>query len=286
MKIFIDGKFYNQEDAKISILDHGFLYGYGAFTTISTYKKNIIFLEDHIDRLIESAEIIGIDVVWEKKDIIKWVQETYELNKNEFDEVRIRLNISKGVGPDINIEGSDYCKPSLSIIVSELLNHFDKSYKNGISVLTVNLERVFPKSKNFNFLPSIVALKEARKKGFYDSLFIDHDGYVTEATTGNIFFFKDNKLYTTSSKILEGITRLHIIRVAQNMGIKVIKKMFTLGELLNADEIFISGTTKKILPVSNVNNKTINNINSGFLTKKLNDHYIEYIESLIKMNNN
>ena len=278
MKIFIDGEFYDEQDAKISILDHGFLYGNGVFTTLTTYNKSILFLLDHIDRLIESAKIIDIPVNWTKTEIAQWVNETYELNKNKSDDVRIRINISRGKGSDINIEGNKYCKPVISIIVSKLPKHSDISYKKGISMLTVHLERVFPKSKNFNFLPSVIALNDANKKGYYDALFIDNDGYVTEATTGNIFFFKDSVLYTTADKILEGITRHHIIKTTNGLNIKVKKKMFLLGELLNADEIFISGTTKIILPITRINNMIISNGVCGILTNKLKNHFLKYLD--------
>lgn len=281
MKIFIDGVFYNKEEAKISILDHGFLYGNGAFTTITTYKQKILFLSDHIDRLYESAELINIIPRWEKKQVEEWTLQTYEYNRDEFVDVRIRINISRGIGPEINIEESDNCIPSISIIVSKLPFHAKNSYNEGISMLTVNLERVFPKSKNFNFLPSIVALKEARRKGYYDAFFVDHQGYITEATTGNLFFFKDGILYTTSSKILEGITMMHIIKVAQKNGIRLIKKMFKLGEILNADEVFISGTTKMILPVSKINNKPIGNTKCGVMTKKLSELLRTYFNDYI-----
>jgi len=281
MKIFIDGVFYNHKDAKISILDHGFLYGNGAFTTITTYKQKILFLSHHIERLFESAEIINIKPRWEKKQVEEWTNQAYELNRFELTDARIRINISRGVGPDINIEGSDKCIPSISIIVSKLPNHSKNSFNEGISMLTVSIERVFPKSKNFNFLPSIVALKEARLKGYYDALFVDQQGYITEATTGNLFFFKDGTLHTTSSKILEGITRMHIIKVAQQNGIRVIKKMFTLGEILNADEVFISGTTKMILPVSKINDKPIGNIKYNLMTKKLNELFLNYVNQNI-----
>ena len=282
MKVFIDGEFFEKDDARISIFDYGFLYGYGAFTTLTTYRKKILFLTDHIDRLFESAEVIGIIPVWDKKQVMAWVIKTYEMNSTEQCEVRIRVNISKGENPDVNIEGNKQCKPSLSIIVSQLPFHSDESYRFGISMLTVNLERVFPRSKNFNFLPSIIALNEAKNKGYYDALLVDKDGFITEATTGNVFFFRDNVLYTTSSRILEGITRLHIIKAAQRCNIRVKKKMFKLGELLNADEVFITGTTKAILPVSQINDKKIGNHTCGILTRKLRDYYSEYLDEIIK----
>ncbi len=284
MKIFIDGQYYEEKEAKIPILDHGFLYGNGVFTTITTFNGIPLFLDDHVGRLFESAGIIGIPVRWSREDVKEWTKNTYNINRPEIGEARIRINISRGAGPDINIEGNEKCVPSLSIIVSPLPNHSAKSYNDGIEMVTVNLERVFPKAKNFNFLPSIIALKEAKSKGFYDALLVDRDGYVTEATTGNLFFFKNNTLYTTSSRILEGVTMRHIVTTARKSGIRVIKKMFSLGELITADEAFLSGTTKIILPVKSVNKKQIGRDGNHVLTNKLKENFQQYILKAVSEN--
>ena len=151
-------------------------------------------------------------------------------------------------------------------------------------MVTVNLERVFPKAKNFNFLPSIIALKEAKSRNYYDALLVDRDGYITEATTGNIFFFKNNTLYTTSSRILEGVTMRHIVNTARKSGIRVIKKMFSLGELITADEAFLSGTTKIILPVKSVNKKQIGRDGNHVLTNKLKENFQQYILKTVSEN--
>jgi branched-chain amino acid aminotransferase len=283
MKIFIDGDIYDESEAKISVLDHGFLYGDGVFTTIMANGTKLLFIDDHINRLFESAEIIKLKVPWSKNQVRHWAYETCLANIEYLKNSRVRINFSRGLGPDVPIDCYDQCIPSISIIVSKLSEHPDEINNLGASVLVVNLERVFPESKNFNFLPSIFSLREAREGGYYDAIFMDRDGFITEATTGNIFFIKNDVLYTTSSKVLKGVTRKYIIEAAKDSGIKIVEKMFKLSELFMADEVFISGTTKHIVPICKINQKVVGNGFPGYVTlklKKLLMHKIEeYFES-------
>jgi len=276
--IFIDGKFYPEHEAKVSVLDHSYLYGNGCWTTLMTYNHKLFMLDEHIERLYESAKIIQLEVHWKQKDIKAWVIETYRRNAHIPGRKRIRVGFHRGVGPDIFVDSGTSCKPSINIIVSKYPEEREKlDVKKGIEVMTIKLERVFPESKNNNFLPSYFAASKAKEKNKDDALFQDRFGHVTEATTGNIFFFKEGTLYTTSSKILKGVTRKLIIHFSKKNNIKVIEKMFNLGELLDADEVFISGTTKFIVPVIKINDRKISLGRPGFLTLKLRKELTEYL---------
>ena len=285
--IFIDGKYYDEKDAKVSVLDHGYLYGNGCWTTLMTHNHKIFMLNDHIDRLFESARLIQLDTPWTKEQVIKWTIETYNKNKSNPGRKRIRISFSKGVGSDILVESGTNCKPSINIIVSKYPEEKEISaLGRGLSVIVVHLERVFPESKNCNFLPSYFAVKEAKEKGKDDAFFENRSGFITESTTGNIFFFKDNILYTTSSLILKGVTRKVIIDFAKKNGIKIIEKMFKLGELLSADEVFISGTTKLIVPVTSINDKKIGDGKPGESTLTLRKQLSDYLFSTNDIKNN
>ena len=276
--IFIDGKFYPEDQAKVSVLDHGYLYGNGCWTTLMSNNNKLFMIDEHIDRLYESAEIIHLETPWKKKQIKEWIFETYKKNLHIRGRKRIRVGIHRGVGPDVMVDNGKLCKPSINIIVSKYPEEKEmQAVKSGLEVMTVSIERVFPESKNCNFLPSYFALIKAKENNKDDALFQDKDGYVTEATTGNIFYFKEGNLFTTSSNILKGVTRDVIIQFAKMKNIKVFEKMFKLGELLLADEVFISGTTKLILPVINVNNKNISDGQPGKKTIKLREELAEFL---------
>ena len=276
--IFIDGKFYPEDQAKVSVLDHGYLYGNGCWTTLMSNNNKLFMIDEHIERLYESAEIIHLETPWKKKQIKEWIFETYKKNLHIRGRKRIRVGIHRGVGPDVMVDNGKLCKPSINIIVSKYPEEKEmQAVKSGLEVITVSIERVFPESKNCNFLPSYFALIKAKENNKDDALFQDKDGYVTEATTGNIFYFKEGNLFTTSSNILKGVTRDVIIQFAKMKNIKVFEKMFKLGELLLADEAFISGTTKLILPVINVNNKSISDGQPGKKTIKLREELAEFL---------
>ena len=282
MIIFLDGKFLPKEDAKISVLDHGFLYGDGVFTTFRTYDGKIFRLAEHIDRFFESAEIIELKIPWSKKEIAEWAKETYERNKNEFFDARIRISISRGVGSDIPVDYVDSCTPSINIIVSKLPRYDKSAYQKGISLMTYEIDRILPKSKNFSFIASVISTKKAKRSGYWDALMIDGNGYITESSTGNVFFVKNNVLVTPARGVLEGITRKCILEIAQESGIKHYEEMFRLDKILDADEVFITGTTKEILPVVEINKIKIASGKPGRITVELTKKFKEKIKNFIR----
>jgi branched-chain amino acid aminotransferase len=257
--IFLDQKFYKEEDAKVSVLDHGYLYGNGCWTTLMTSDDKLFFVDDHMDRLVESANVIGLDVPWTKEQIKEWTYETFDKNKFIPGRKRIRIGLYKGVGSSVTV-GTKDCEPSINIIVSPYpVTEEENAVEKGLRTITIPADRPYSKSKNCNYLPSYVAVTKAKQQGKDDAIFINYNGDVTESTTGNLFYIKDNVIYTAEYDILYGITRKIILEYLNDtIGYDpVVEKMYKLNELLDADEVFISGTTKLIIPVVQINDKII-----------------------------
>lgn len=257
MQVFIDGRFYAPQDAKVSVFDHGFLYGNGVFTTLLATERGPLFIDDHLDRLCESARLVRIPVPWSRQQLRRWVIDTHEHNCHPPGRRRLRINISRGVGPDVPIDHARQCRPSLSIIASRCPEVSEQVARDGLRVCSIACERVLPRAKSFNFLPSVLALEEAHERGYDDALLVDRHGHVTEATTGNVFHFDQGVLHTPALGMLEGITRKHLIRIARELGLQVEEGCYGVAALQRADEVFLTGTTKLILPVTRIDGRAI-----------------------------
>ncbi|MEC4891791.1 MAG: aminotransferase class IV [Oscillatoria sp. PMC 1051.18] len=266
MTVCINGKFLNSNEATISIFDHGFLYGDGVFDTIAAVNEKIWWLDEHLDRLIEGCSSISLKHPWSKSELIELTKETF--HRTEGRNGRIRITITRGVGevPSYSIET---CKPNLVIFVTPLDFPEESKYSKGLSLKSVNYSRVFPKVKNLNFLPSIIGYTDAKKAGFDDSVFVNFDGYVTEGTTWNIFLFADRKLIAPGDSILVGVTRNKVIELCKSLGIDIEVRPVSLQELYSAQEVFATGTTKRILGVTKIDDFVIGKGSVGELTRKL-----------------
>ncbi|MBZ8180975.1 aminotransferase class IV [Oscillatoria salina] len=266
MTVCINGKFLNSNEATISIFDHGFLYGDGVFDTIAAVNEKIWWLDEHLDRLIEGCSSISLKHPWSKSELIELTKETF--HRTEGRNGRIRITITRGVGevPSYSIET---CKPNLVIFVTPLDFPEESKYSKGLSLKSVNYSRVFPKVKNLNFLPSIIGYTDAKKAGFDDSVFVNFDGYVTEGTTWNIFLFADRKLIAPGDSILVGVTRNKVIELSESLGIDIEVRPVSLQELYSAQEVFATGTTKRILGVTKIDDFVIGKGSVGELTRKL-----------------
>jgi branched-chain amino acid aminotransferase len=271
--VFLDQKFYKEEDAKVSILDHGYLYGNGCWTTMMTSGDRIFFIDDHMDRLLESANIIGLDIPWTKNQIKDWTLQTYDKNKHLSGRSRIRVGLYKGVGSSIVVGATD-CEPSINIIVSPYpVTEEENAVEKGLYTITVPADRPYAKSKNCNYLPSYVAVTKAKQQGKDDAIFINYNGDVTESTTGNLFYIKDDIIYTAEYDILYGITRKVILDYRKD----IVETMYKLETLLEADEVFISGTTKLIIPVVQINDTIIGDGKPGKQTMQLRKEISDWI---------
>ena len=274
MIVYINGSFFDEKNAKISIFDRGFIFGEGAFSTIRTYNGKMFRLTDHINRLFDSCKKLGFNPTYSKKEITEEIKKTFK--KSKLREAKIRVIITKGIIEDFE---NKKIKNTLVIIVSDLPKKNNKNYENGVSAITVKSERSFPKSKTMNMDEVNLAKLTAIKKRVFEAILINYEGFVTEATTSNLFIVKNKKLITPKTMMLEGITRKTIIELAKKEKIKVILKKISKKELLTADEAFFAGTTKEIVPIKKIDNKKIGKEKIGAITKQLLFAFKKYVEN-------
>jgi len=268
--IYINGNFFPEHEAKVSVFDHGFLYGDGIYETLRTYNGNLFCFEEHYNRLRRSAEIIGLNLKISCIELLAAVEQT--ILKNQLTEARVRITISRGEGP-IGLD-PDLCKePTVVIIASEFKPYGPEVYEKGIKLIVAKTIRnhkqaINPEAKTLNFLNNILATIEAKKAGAFDALMLNYEGYVAEATIANVFMVKEGVLYTPAFEVglLNGITRQLVIDCAKALKVEVHESKFTQEELLAADEVFLTNTSGEVIPVSCVNT-TIYNV--GPLTKRL-----------------
>ena len=254
--IYINGEFYPEHEAKVSVFDHGFLYGDGIYETLRTYNGKLFCFEEHYNRLKSSAEIIGLNLKISCIELLAAVEQT--ILKNQLSEARVRITISRGEGP-IGLD-PDLCKsPTIVIMASEFEPYSPEVYEKGIKLIVSKTVRnhslaINPEAKTLNFLNNILAKIEAKKAGAYEALMLNYEGYVAEATIANVFMIKDGVLNTPSLDvgILNGITRQLVIDCAKVLQIEVRESMFTIDDLLQADEVFLTNTSGEVIPVSQI----------------------------------
>ena len=274
MIVFLNGKFLDVKEAKISVFDHGFLYGDGCFETLRTYDGKLFRIEEHIERLKNSAKNLKIDLPWKNEEIIGWMKKT--LQKNGFAESRLRITITRGKN-DFNFVGAK--KPTILIVVSEFIPHPQEIYQKGVSVKILEIERLLPQVKSLNLLPSILGQQIKRENNVFETLFINRVGKITEGTVSNFFIVKNNTLFTSPEKsVLSGITRDVVLELVTELQIPVQEKFFSLQECFAADEAFLTSTVMDIAPVVQIEKKQISNGKVGTITQKLIDNFYHYIQ--------
>jgi branched-chain amino acid aminotransferase len=272
--IYIDGEFYPKSEAKISIYDHGFLYGDGVFEGIRAYNGIVFKLREHIDRLYQSAKAIMLEIPLEKEEMIKAVLET--LRKNNLKDAYIRLVVTRGKG-DLGLDPRKCSKPTIIIIAEPTIKLVKEEAKEkGITTLISWVRRdpvdgTSHEVKSLNYLNSILAKIEANNAGVDEAIMLTKEGYVSEGVGENIFIVKNGKIFTPPSAagILPGITREVIIELAKKLGFEVLEKNITPYELFTADEAFFTGTAAEILPIREVNKRKIGKEIPGKVTKIL-----------------
>jgi len=274
MVVYINGSFFTEKNAKISIFDRGFIFGEGAFSTLRTYNGKIFRLTDHLNRLFDSCKKLGFNPTYSKKDLALEIEKTFK--KSKLKEAKIKVIITKGVSE--NFENGKR-KNTIAIIVSKLPKKNKKNYIHGVSAITVKSERSFPESKTMNMDEVNSAKIKTRKMKVFEAILINYDGFVTEATTSNLFIVKNKKLITPKTMILEGITRKTIIKLAKKEKIKVVLKKISKKELLNADEAFFAGTTKEIVPIKKIDKKKIGKEKIGKITEQLIFAFKKYVKN-------
>ncbi len=274
MKIYINGKFYDKNAAKISVFDHGLLYGDGVFEGIRSYNRLVFKLKEHIDRLFESAHSIMLTIPFSKDKMINAVVET--LKANGLDDAYIRLVVTRGEG-DLGLDPRKCRGGATVIIIADKISLYpEKFYKEGLSIITVptirNLpEAVNPQIKSLNYLNNILAKIEAANSGSEEAIMLDSLGYVAECTGDNIFIVKNKHLYTPPQCMgtLRGITRDAVIEIAEKNNIAAHEHVLTRHELFISDECFLTGTAAEIIPVVKVDGRVIGTGKPGEVTLKL-----------------
>ena len=272
MKIYLDGNFVDKKDAKISVFDHGLLYGDGAFEGIRSYDSLIFKCEEHVNRLYETAQAIELVIPLSKDEMIQAIADT--LKENKLEDAYIRVIVTRGEG-DLGLDPKKcYGKPSIIIIADNIVLYPQEFYSNGMEIITVKTRRnhpeaLHPKLKTLNYLNNILAKIEAGKEGYIEAIMLDHEGYVAECTGDNIFFIKGGRMFTPNRSILIGITRNMVIEIAKEEGIITEERLIELGEIYSADECFLTGTAAEIIPVVKVDGKVIGNGKPGTVTKRL-----------------
>ncbi|MBI2252337.1 MAG: branched-chain-amino-acid transaminase [Armatimonadetes bacterium] len=273
MQVYIDGKYYPQEEAKISVWDHGYLYGDGIFEGIRAYNGRIFRLDQHIDRLYDSAKSILLKIPLAKAEMIEAVLET--CRKNNISDGYVRLVISRGIG-DLGLDPRKCLKSTIVIIADKINLYSEEKYQNGLKVIIAATRKNFPEAlnpriKSLNYLNNILAKIEGIQAGAEEVVLINTNGFVTECSAENIFIYKKGILSTPrgSVGILEGITRDTVLEIAQNLGIKVEESLLTSHDLFVAEEFFLTGTAAEIIPVVEINGRIIGEGKPGKLTLRL-----------------
>ena len=274
MKIYINGKFFDKENARVSVFDHGLLYGDGVFEGIRSYKRRVFKLKEHIDRLFESAQSIMLKIPLTKEQIIKAVVETIKINK--LDDAYIRLIVTRGEG-DLGLDPRKCYKGATIIIIADKISLYpEKLYREGLTIVTVptvrNLpEALNPQIKSLNYLNNILAKIEAANSGCDEAIMLDSLGYVAECTGDNIFVVKNGHLYTPPQCMgtLRGITRDSILEIAKKNKIAAHEHVITRHEVYISDECFLTGTAAEVIPVVKVDGRIIGQGKPGKMTLSL-----------------
>lgn len=277
MKIFIDGKFYSERDAKVSVFDHGLLYGDGVFEGIRIYHGNVFKLKEHIDRLYLSAKAILLDIPMSPAELMKATVATCRANKLR--DGYIRLVVTRGIGT-LGLNPRSCKKASVIIIAGKIQLYPPEYYQRGLDIVTVPTTRnlhnsVNPAIKSLNYLNNILAKIEANNAGVEEAIMLNAEGFVAECTGDNIFIIRKGELFTPplAAGALYGITRQTVIELAGQAGIKVSEPNLTRYDLFCADECFITGSAAEIVPVVKIDGRVIGNGRPGPLTQKLTEEY-------------
>ncbi|MCQ9204808.1 MAG: branched-chain-amino-acid transaminase [Omnitrophica bacterium] len=274
MKVYINGKLVDKAQAKISVFDHGYLYGDGVFEGIRAYNCLVFKLREHVDRLFESAHSIMLSISLTKKQMIDAIIKT--LRANNLKDAYLRVIVSRGEG-DLGLDPRK-CKGNETIvIITDKITFYPKElYDKGMEIITVPTIRNIPEAlnpqiKSLNYMNNILAKIEATNSGYEEALMLDHLGYVAECTGDNIFVVKAGELYTPPQcmGILRGITRDTVLAIAKRLKISTHEHVMTRHEVYISDECFLTGTAAETIPVVKLDGRPIGDGKPGKITKTI-----------------
>ena len=273
LKIYIDGQYLDEANAKVSVFDHGLLYGDGIFEGIRAYNGRVFKLKEHIDRLFYSAKAILLNIPLSHAEIMRAVVET--CRQNGIRDGYIRLLVTRGVG-GLGLNPNRCKKPSVIVIADKIQLYPAEMYERGLDIITVptvrNLHSALnPAIKSLNYLNNILAKIEANNGGCEEAIMLNSEGYVSECTGDNIFIIKDGQMFTPplSAGALYGITRGVVMELARLSGIPVSEPNLTRYDMFNADECFLTGTGAELIPVVKIDGRVVGTGKPGQVTKDL-----------------
>jgi branched-chain amino acid aminotransferase len=273
MKIYLDGQFVDQADAKVSVFDHGLLYGDGVFEGIRLYQGNIFRLDEHLERLEMSAKALLLDMPWSRREIAEATCET--CRQNGLTDGYIRLVVTRGVG-DLGLSPWLCPRPTLFIIAAKIALYPPEHYTTGLGICTVATRRISPAAlppavKSLNYLNNILAKIEARQAGCLEAIMLNEQGFVAECTGDNIFVVHKGEIITpaASQGALKGITRDTIFDIAAEIGVPMREANLTRYDVWNAHECFLTGTAAEVIPVVKLDGRVIGDGKPGSITARV-----------------
>jgi len=277
MKVYIDGKFYDEKDAKVSVFDHGLLYGDGVFEGIRAYHGRVFKLKEHIDRLFCSAKAILLEMPLTHAQVMEATLET--CRRNKIRDGYIRLVVTRGPGT-LGLNPNRCKEPSVIVIADKIQLYPPELYAQGMAIVTVPTTRnlinaVNPAIKSLNYLNNILAKIEANNAGVEEAIMLNSEGFVAECTGDNLFIVRGSQVFTPplSAGALYGITRGVVMDLARQAGLQVSEPNLTRYDLFNADECFLTGTGAELIPVVKIDGRTIGTGRPGPTTKMLVEKY-------------
>lgn len=281
MKVYISGQFYDKNEAKISVYDHGLLYGDGVFEGIRSYGGKIFRLRQHLQRLYDSAKAIRLEIPMSQEQLAQAIRQTLDLNGLK--DAYIRVVVTRGAG-SLGLDPRKTSDPQVIIITDHIQLYPPELYENGLEIVTVATIRnhpnaVNPRIKSLNYLNNILAKLEAIQAGCLEALMLNHKGEVAECTGDNIFVVTRGVVRTPplDAGILEGITRNAVLELAQRAGIPTREEPLTRHDVYTADECFLTGTAAEIIPVVKCDGRVIGNGKPGPITRQLRERFFALV---------
>ena len=280
--IYLNGEYVSKEDAKVSVFDHGFLYGDGIFEGIRIYNGNIFKCKEHLKRLYDSAKSIMLDIPLTFEEMERALVES--VRKNGLNNGYIRLVVSRGDG-NLGLDPRRCPKPNVIIIVEQLAIYSEEMYRNGLKTVSVSVRRnipdaLNPKIKSLNYLNNILVKIQANLAGVGEAIMVNAQGYVAEGSSDNIFIVKNGVVFTPPCWVgaLEGITRGAIIEICEKIGLPIKIEPFTLHDVYVADEVFFTGTAAEVIAVREVDGRIIGEGKAGPITTRLLEEFRKIVD--------
>ncbi len=285
-KVWIDGTLYDQSEAKISVFDHGLLYGDGVFEGIRVYNGAIFLCEEHVDRLYEGAHVLCLQIPLTKEQIVAAMMET--VRANGVTDGYIRLIVTRGAG-DLGLSPRKCPRPTVIVIAANIKLYPEEMYRDGLSIVTVPTPAVHPEAlnpriKTLNYLNNILAKIEALNAGVEEAIMLNHLGEVAECTGDNVFIVRKGRLLTPPPwmSMLEGCTRNAVMEIGRRMGLEVAEETLQRYDLYTASECFLTGTAAELIPVVRIDGRAIGSGTPGPVTTELLKRFRDFIDEVTR----